>query len=240
MGDRSSLDEHSIAAKALEIIDGDGLRAFNLRKLAEALGVTPHALYYHYSDKESILDGVVQLILAEVEPPSPGLDWRVTLEEIMRSFRKTGLRHRNAIPLLMSYPPRTPNASVFIEAGMRATTAAGFPDEAVKASYRALAAYSFGTLALEVGAGNSSVATAATNRGYFSGHVAVEPSPKTLDAVSAGNHFPNMLRVGPLLADKDDDDQFELGLQFFLYGFEAFYFGKSGSAGFSVARATGR
>ncbi len=40
-----------------------------MRKLAEALDVVPMALYRHVANKDELLDGIVDVVVGEIDPP---------------------------------------------------------------------------------------------------------------------------------------------------------------------------
>ncbi len=63
---------------ALGLLDADGLEGLSMRRVAGALGVQPGALYHHVPDKQTLLAGLADLILADVEEPI-GL-WRDAVE----------------------------------------------------------------------------------------------------------------------------------------------------------------
>ena len=63
---------------ALQIIDGEGLKALSIRRLGEVMNVNGASLYHHFKDKDDILVGVAQLALADVTAPRSDSDnWRV-------------------------------------------------------------------------------------------------------------------------------------------------------------------
>ena len=207
MAAKPRLSERRIAAEALALIDAEGVDKLTMRGLATALDTSPMALYTYFADRDALLEAVTQLVLSEVEAPSEELGWQVVVRRIMRSFRTVGLRHPHMAQLLQLHPPRTLDALAFVEAGFRAFRRAGFNDAAIARSYSALAAYSFGTLSLEV-------------REYFAKHPAVQQSTDTLDAASMARLLPQITRLGPTLAAQDPTAQFEYGLDLILAGFE--------------------
>ena len=53
---------------ALALADEIGVEAFTMRRLATALDTKPMSIYYHVPGKEEILDGIVDLVFAEIDP----------------------------------------------------------------------------------------------------------------------------------------------------------------------------
>ena len=102
------ISRESAVRAALEVIDQDGLDAFNLGRVARRLGVAAPSLYHHFRDKNEILTEVARLILLQADEPSclPADDWREALISLAVSARRSILRHPKAAPLLLLHPPR--------------------------------------------------------------------------------------------------------------------------------------
>jgi TetR/AcrR family tetracycline transcriptional repressor len=66
---RERLSRDTIAAGALELADREGIDAVTIRRLATDNSVTPMALYWHFKDKDAVLDGIAERIYASVELP---------------------------------------------------------------------------------------------------------------------------------------------------------------------------
>ncbi|MBN6057962.1 TetR family transcriptional regulator, partial [Nonomuraea sp. RK-328] len=58
----------AIVERALEIGDNEGLDAVTIRRLATDLGVTPMALYWHFKNKEQLLAGLADHLIAGFAP----------------------------------------------------------------------------------------------------------------------------------------------------------------------------
>jgi AcrR family transcriptional regulator len=202
---REKLTERRVAEAAFKLIDEKGLEGFTMRKLADSIGASTMAVYTYFPDKEALLTAVAQLLLAEVEAPAEDLDWQEVIRRIMRSVREVGHRHARTAPLITRFPPRTPDALAFVEAGFRAFRRAGFDDLSTARCYRALAAYSIGSLENEL-------------NGYFTRHPASEASG-SLDEITISKHLPHVAQMGPALSGQDDATEFEYGLDLMLTGF---------------------
>lgn len=99
-----ALIEKSVAiAKALEIIDRDGIEALSIRRLGAELGVNGASLYHHFKDKDEILDGVRRLVLARLQvPESRDIPWQDFIINAAVAFREALLRHPNTAPLMVT------------------------------------------------------------------------------------------------------------------------------------------
>lgn len=105
---QAPLSRERLLAAALEIVDRDGVDGLSMRQLARALGRDPMSLYRHTADKAAVLDGLAELVLAElvVQPDSP--DWEGELRAVARAFRGLVLAHPNVVPLLVTQPLTIP------------------------------------------------------------------------------------------------------------------------------------
>src|SRR4051812_1766341 len=69
-----------------------------MRRLAKELGVdSPMSLYNHVSNRDDLLEGLVESVFAEIEPPAVGGDWKAELRKRAVSTRAALLRHRWAV-----------------------------------------------------------------------------------------------------------------------------------------------
>jgi TetR/AcrR family tetracycline transcriptional repressor len=97
-------------ATALKVIDRDGLEGFNLRRLAQELGVNPSSLYHHFADKNEILNGVCQLVLKRSgvwEPLRLRADatWQDYVRKSVALYRRALVQHPNVAPLMVPNGP---------------------------------------------------------------------------------------------------------------------------------------
>lgn len=86
---KERLSRDAVARAAIGLADGEGLEALTVRRLATDLGVTPMALYWHFADKDALLDGVVEAMLAEVRiPAEEGGDaaWDARLRDVFEAL----------------------------------------------------------------------------------------------------------------------------------------------------------
>jgi AcrR family transcriptional regulator len=93
------LDRDSVLRAGLELAEDDGLEAVTLRNLAARVGVTPMALYRHVAGKDDLLDGMTDLVYAELAIPQPEGDWWSELAALARSTRRLLLAHPVVAPL---------------------------------------------------------------------------------------------------------------------------------------------
>lgn len=102
------IDRDQIVAAALELLDERGLDGLTTRALADRLGVRQPALYWHFKDRQALLEAMNQAILAGVRdapPPAPGEDWREALVRLGLRFRAALMSHRDGARLHAGSPP---------------------------------------------------------------------------------------------------------------------------------------
>ncbi|MGJ3507659.1 TetR/AcrR family transcriptional regulator C-terminal domain-containing protein [Enemella sp. A6] len=94
------LTRADVLQAAADILDEFGLADLSMRRVAGSLGVQPSALYTHLPDKQTLLAGVADLILAEVAEPLGR--WRPAVEEWAADLRRVLLEHRDAAELVIT------------------------------------------------------------------------------------------------------------------------------------------
>src|SRR3954451_19671801 len=85
------LTREKVLAAALRLVDAEGLDALTRRRLGRELGRDAMTLYRYAPDQAALLDGIVELVLEELEPPDESQDWRTQLRRSAHSFRKLNL-----------------------------------------------------------------------------------------------------------------------------------------------------
>lgn len=99
---RRTLTIDKILSVAMDAADQDGLDALSMRKLAALLQVTAMSLYNHVANKEALLDLMLDRVVANVISPDVDGEWEPMMHRRAHSKRETLLRHRWALPLLIS------------------------------------------------------------------------------------------------------------------------------------------
>ncbi len=90
---RTPLSRERVLRAAVTLADDAGIDAVSMRRLAQELGVVPMALYKHVANKDQLLDGMVDLVIGEIEPPDPALSWKDGVRQRVLSARRAVLRH---------------------------------------------------------------------------------------------------------------------------------------------------
>ncbi len=104
---RAPLTRERVLRAATALADTGGIPALTMRNLAQSLGVEAMSLYHHVANKEALLDGVVEMLVAEVEDEIGGFtvesgvaDWMPVMRGRVLAARRVMLRHRWAPTLI--------------------------------------------------------------------------------------------------------------------------------------------
>ena len=141
---RIPLTRERVLDAAMKLADQSGLEGLSMRKLGQALGVEAMALYYHFANKERVLDGIVDLVFAEIDVPVSGADWKTAMRQRAISVRDALLRHRWAIGLMESRTNPGPANLRHHDAVIGCLRAAGFDMAATATAYSLLDSYIYG------------------------------------------------------------------------------------------------
>lgn len=203
---RVPLSRERVLRAALALADEGGVEAVSMRKLGQALGVEAMSLYKHVTDKEAILDGIADLVMEEVEVPSPDLDWRASVRRSAVSAHEALRRHPWAGVVLESRLNPGPARLRYLDAVVGVLRGAGFDTATVARAFMALDSHTYGftmqELALPFDAGSAAgVAEEMASRVFADG-------------------YPNLAAMAELAMSGAQMLDFEFGLDLLLDGLE--------------------
>src|ERR1035438_6169626 len=115
-----TLSRDEIVNAAVQLADSEGAGAVNMRRIAKDLGVGAMSLYWHVTDKEQLLDLMLDAVEGESASVEVNSDWREDLERIARLKRQMLLRHPWVVDFMSGRPPYGPNALLHIERSLSA------------------------------------------------------------------------------------------------------------------------
>ncbi|KQV14627.1 MULTISPECIES: TetR/AcrR family transcriptional regulator [unclassified Kitasatospora] len=127
---RQPLSRERIVATALAIIETEGLDALSMRRVAQELGTGAASLYAHISNKDELLEQVLDLVYSEItiETPDPAR-WQEQVKDHMRRARKVLISHGDlARAAMAANVPVTPHALDSAEAVLGLLKAGGLDD----------------------------------------------------------------------------------------------------------------
>jgi AcrR family transcriptional regulator len=141
---RLPLTRDRILRAALELADEGGIEAVTMRKLGQTLGFEAMSLYNHVANKDDLLVGLLDLVLAEADAPSPDDDWVTAIRTIASSVHKALRQHRWAAALFMSAAHVTPARLRYMDSLLGRLREAGFPPDTTYHAYHVLDGHIFG------------------------------------------------------------------------------------------------
>jgi AcrR family transcriptional regulator len=99
---RARLSRERVLRAALALADESGIESLSMRKLGQELGVEAMSLYNHVASKDELLDGLVDLVLNEIEVPAIGSGWKPAMRRRAISAREVLARHPWAAAVIES------------------------------------------------------------------------------------------------------------------------------------------
>jgi AcrR family transcriptional regulator len=198
---RETISRERVLKAALAVVDQEGLEAITMRRVGEELGIEAMSLYNHVENKAAILDGIFEIILAELPQIKSGGSWQCVLRARARTFRRTLQAHPNALPLFANRPAVTPAAITHVEEGLVVLREAGFSPGAALSAFQVLAAFVVGH-----------TMQGHRPRGADESH----PNYERLSP----DAFPRVREAAHTLLTHDLDREFEFGLDALLAGLE--------------------
>lgn len=156
---RAPLTREKIIEKALEILDADGVEGISMRRLGDALGVEAMALYHYFPNKDAILDGVLERIIAETGPAMPvadaATDWKTVMASGPASAGRAIGAHPKAGWLFLGRQYGTRESLQMLAAPLAILKTAGFEGQELVDAAHAIFAYTAGWYFLSSGQGGS-------------------------------------------------------------------------------------
>src|SRR3954471_21534249 len=98
---RLPLNRDRILQRALALADESGIESLTMRKLGQELGFEAMSLYNHVANKDDLVDGMLDLVLAETELPQETGEWDTVVRASAVSIYRALRRHTWAAGLLL-------------------------------------------------------------------------------------------------------------------------------------------
>jgi TetR/AcrR family tetracycline transcriptional repressor len=211
---RVTLTPQRVVEAALALAEAEGLGAVTIRRLAKKLGVTPMALYWHFRNKDELLDGMAASIFEEVDlSVDASARWQEQLRALLGSMLGVLRAHPSTAILLSRRTASTQGSLRATEVVLDVLRRGGFsPAEATQVARHALS-------------------TVVNLVSAEPGVLAREESGELLDARRRARLFleslpperyPRLVEAAvPLSEGVDPDAYFVFGLDLLLAGIEA-------------------
>jgi TetR/AcrR family transcriptional regulator, tetracycline repressor protein len=213
--DRARLSKDAVVGRALALADSLGLEALTTRRLAQDLGVTPMALYWHFRSKEELLAALGDHVWGEVGTDvDPAASWLDQLRGLLESLVAMLRAHPSASPLLLSGEKMNGEASLrAMETALAVLRRGGF--DAVHASQIASSGF-WTALMLVMSEPGFSPGLAPDQRAEHQRQLLIRLSMLPPD------RFPCVVEsAGPLTAHDDLEFHYRFGVDLFIDGVAA-------------------
>ena len=209
---RVPLSRDRVLRAAVALADAAGIESLNMRELAQELGVVPMALYKHVANKDELLDGMVDVIVGEIQPPVGGSDWKSDVRRRILSARRALLRHPWASRVIESRATPTPVVLAYLDSLIGMFRTGGFSVDLTHHVMHALGSRMWGF-----------------TQELFNTPSSVDPESQAVMLREMAGRYPYATELAIAVAHDDEsvvgsgcDDQFEFefALDLLLDGFE--------------------
>jgi len=208
---RARLTRDRVLAAAVALADAGGIESLTMRKLGVELGVEAMSLYNHVSNKGDLLDGMIDVVFAEIELPTAGADWRSAMRRRAQSARAALTQHRWAIGLMESRTTPGPATLRHHDTVIGTLRAAGFPIALAAHAFSALDSYIYGFALQE------------TTLPFDDGQETAQLAQAIMARFESGEypHLTEMAVDHVMQPGYDYGDEFEFGLDLILDGLDS-------------------
>ena len=211
-GERARLSKRTVVDRALKLADADGLDTLTIRKLAQDLGVTPMALYWHFRSKDDLLEGMAEQVWSEIDVNvDPSVPWWAQLQGGLESLLKALRAHPSAPQLVLEHEKRNDAALRATEATLEILLGAGFdPQHAAE-----IARSTLWTGITLVMSGRLPPELSEEDRAEF------QRRNEIYLAMLPAVRYPRLVQCAAQMADCDRDFHYRLGVEMFIAGVRA-------------------
>jgi AcrR family transcriptional regulator len=141
---RQTLTRDRVLRAALALADERGIDALSMRELGRHLGVDAMSLYNHVDDKDDLLNGIVDLVVGEIDLPTDNGDWAAAMRTRARSAQQVFAAHPWAAQLIDSRTSSGPERLRYLDWMIGTLRQAGFSTAVALHAYSALDSYIYG------------------------------------------------------------------------------------------------
>jgi len=138
------LSRERVLRAALRLADAGGIESLSMRRVAQDLGVQAMSLYHHVANKDDMLDGIVDIVVSEIDVPSLETDWQTAMRRRATSAHAVLLRHPWATMPLVSRINVGPAMLRYVDATLGCLCKAGFSLEMADHAWNAIDSHIYG------------------------------------------------------------------------------------------------
>jgi len=207
--ERVPLSRERVLQAAMALADESGIESVTMRRLAQELGVEAMSLYHHVGSKDELLGGLVDMVVAEIELPGGGSDWKEAIRRTAISAHETFQRHPWAAAQVLSGPTLSLARLRYMDAILGSVRQGGFTADLTDHAYHAIDSHIMGFTLWEIGITAGIARLPGSVEGFL----------ETFDAEAypyLAEHIDWHLRE----PSPDDEGEFAFGLRLILDGLE--------------------
>lgn len=135
---RPALSRERVLRAACEIADAEGIAALSMRRIGRAVGVEAMSLYTHIASKEDLLNGLTEMVAAEVQLPTEWYDWKAAVFAVAMETNAALRRHPWAGQLWATRTQLGPKRAAIMNGLLRGLGMAGMPPRLVHRAFHVL------------------------------------------------------------------------------------------------------
>jgi AcrR family transcriptional regulator len=203
---RTPLSRERVLRAAIALADQSGIESLTMRRLGQQLGVEAMSLYNHVANKDEILDGIVDLVLGDIEVPPTGTDWKAAMRSRAISAHQVLLAHPWAALQIMSRFNIGLGMTRYLDSTLGRLREGGFSIEGALDAWHTLDSHIYGFTLQELGL-------------PFEAEEASQVSADVLGQLS-GAEYPHVVEVIAHVMQSGRVEDFEFGLDLILDGLQ--------------------
>ena len=203
---RVRLSRERVLHAAVALADQRGIESLTMRRLGQELGVEAMSLYNHVANKNDILDGIVDLVVSDIDVPPTGTDWKTAMRHRSISAHAVLLAHPWAAMLIMSRFNIGPGMTRYLDATLGRLREGGFSIEGALDAWHTLDSHLYGFTLQQLNL-------------PFGVEETQQVSADVLGQLPA-HEYPHVVEVITEIMRSGREEDFELGLDLILDGLE--------------------
>lgn len=146
--EKGNLDRATIVRTALRLLDEVGIDGLSTRRLATELGIKSASLYWHFKDKNELLNEMSGVMFEEClqrgDTSNPDFDALEWLAEGARAIRRTALSRRDGAQVMARPRPKAITGKIPFEENVKAAMRSGLADMEARLTMQTLRRYAIG------------------------------------------------------------------------------------------------
>ena len=212
--ERSRLSKKTVVDRGLALADASGLDGLTIRRLAQDLGVTPMALYWHFRSKDELLLGLADQVWSEISLDlDPAQPWPQQLRGLLESLVRALRAHPAASQLLLETEKQSEPFLRATEVTLGVLRGAGLSPEHASAIARNMLWTGLMLVMSEPGAKPGVSAEELTEQVRLA---------RVRMAMLPADRYPHVVEcAGPLTDCDDPEAHYQFGIDLFIAGVEA-------------------